>query len=268
MRPSAKVIDDRNQFILDLPFVNPSDPQYVEEFSDYGSFNSAEGIDLRVPTPTGDLTLPLDNGLRTQGQWYTADVGFDPTKEWHVQNTAQWMQNKQEWNALVPSTAVPASDFATATKGQGGLGLPAGTALTLFYTNVFDPTGKIHQPFSTPNGLVAPGQLIHVSKPISAFQDQIQVRRSFGKHTLSMGAYFCDNYTQDNQWYFTQILTDVADQTHFLDAVVTPPGGTPDTVTRKRVCESDVGVYQWLRPDQHHIGHGGRRNPANRSASG
>ena len=38
--------------------------------------------------------------------------------------------------------------------------------------------------------------------------------------------------SQDNHWYFTQILTDVGDQTHFLDAVVTPPGGTPDTVTK------------------------------------
>jgi outer membrane receptor protein involved in Fe transport len=231
VRLSAKVIDDRNQFILDLPFVNPDDPQYVAGFGNYGSFNSAEGLDLRVPTPTGDLNLPLDNGLRTAAQWYTADVGFDPTKEWHIQNTAQYMQDQQEWNALVPSTAVPATDYATASKGQGGLGLPAGTTLSLTYTNVFDPTGKIHLPFSTANGLVAPGQLIHVSKPISAFQDQLQLRRAIGRSTLSFGAYFA-NYTQDNHWYFTQILTDVADQTHFLDAVATPPGGAPDSVTK------------------------------------
>jgi outer membrane receptor protein involved in Fe transport len=231
VRLSAKVIDDRNQFILDLPFVNPDDPQYVAGFGNYGSFNSAEGLDLRVPTPTGDLNLPLDNGLRTSAQWYTADVGFDPTKEWHIQNTAQFMQDQQEWNALVPSTAVPASDYATATKGQGGLGLPAGTTLALTYTNVFDPTGKTHLPFSTANGLVAPGQLIHVAKPLSAFQDQVQIRRTFGKHTLSFGTYFA-NYSQDNHWFFTQILTDVGDQTHFLDAVATPPGGTPDSVTK------------------------------------
>jgi iron complex outermembrane recepter protein len=232
VRLSAKVIDDRNQFILDLPFVNPDDPQYVAGFGNYGSFNSAEGLDLRVPIPTGDLNLPLDNGLRTSAQWYTADVGFDPTKEWHIQNTAQFMQDAQEWNALVPSTAVPASDFATASKGQGGLGLPAGTTLSLTYTNVLDPTGKVHLPFSTANGLVAPGQLIHVSKPLSAFQDQVQIRRTFGKHTLSFGTYFA-NYSQDNHWFFTQILTDVADQTHFLDAVVTPPGGgAPDSVTK------------------------------------
>jgi iron complex outermembrane receptor protein len=240
VRLSAKVIDDRNQFILDLPFVNPGDPQYVEGFGDYGSFNSAEGLDQRVPTPTGDLNLPLDNGLRTSAQWYTADVGIDPTEDWHVQNTAQWMQDQQEWNALVPSTAVPASDFATASKGQGGLGLPAGTALTLTYTNLFDPSGTTHLPFSTPNGLVAPGQLIHVSKPLSAFQDQIQVRRTFGRHTLSMGAYFA-NYTQDNHWFFTQILTDVADQTHFLDAVATPPGGPADSVTKNGFVNQMAG---------------------------
>ena len=107
VRLSAKVIDDRNQFILDLPFVNPADPQYVSGFGNYGSFNSAEGLDLRVPIPTGDLNLPLDNGLRTSAQWYTADVGFDPTKEWHIQNTAQFMQDQQEWNALVPSLPCP-----------------------------------------------------------------------------------------------------------------------------------------------------------------
>jgi iron complex outermembrane recepter protein len=231
VRLSAKVIDDRNQFILDLPFVNPSDPQYVSGFGNYGSFNTAEGIDLRVPTPVGDLNLPLSNGIMTQAQWYTADVAFDLADDWRIQNTAQYMQDNQEHNALVPSSAVLASDFATTAKGQGGLGFPAGSTLQLTYTNVFDPTGKQHLPFSTPNGLVAPGQLWHVSKPLTAFQDQLQLRRSFGRHTVSFGTYFA-NYSQDNHWFFTQILTDVGDQTHFLDAVVTPPGGTPDTVTK------------------------------------
>jgi iron complex outermembrane recepter protein len=231
MRLSAKVIDDRNQFILDLPFTDPSAPQYVAGFGNYGSFNTAEGLNLRVPIPTGDLDLPLDNGLRTSAQWYTADVGLDLTDQWHLQNTGQFMQDQQEWNALVPSNAIAATDYATAPKGQGGLGLPAGTTTTLTYTNVFDPTGTTHLPFSTANGLVAPGQLIHVGKPISAFQDQLQLRRTFGKNTVSFGAYFA-NYTQDNHWFFTQILTDVGDNTHFLDAVVTPPAGTPDTVTK------------------------------------
>jgi outer membrane receptor protein involved in Fe transport len=233
VRATVKVIDDRNQFILDLPFTTPSSPQYVSGFGNYGSFNTGEALNLRVPTPVGDLNLPLDNGLRTQAQWYTADAAFDLSKDWRIQNTGQYMQDHQEWNALVPSNALPASDFATAQKGQGGLGLPAGTQLQLTYTNVFDATGKVHLPFSTPNGLVAPGQLIHVDKPLSAFQDQLQLRRAFGQRSAAtLGVYFA-NYTQDNHWNFTQILTDVGDQTHFLDAVVTPPGGgAPDSVTK------------------------------------
>src|SRR5439155_26331088 len=40
------------------------------------------------------------------------------------------------------------------------------------------------------------------------------------------------NYSQENHWLFTDILTDVADQTRFLDAIVTTPGGTPTQITR------------------------------------
>ncbi|HET7566067.1 MAG TPA: TonB-dependent receptor [Gemmatimonadaceae bacterium] len=230
IRFSGKVIDDRNQFILDLPFTDPSDPRYVPGFGDYGSFNTAEGLGLRVPTPSGDLTLPLGNGLATTGGWFTVDAAFDVGSGWHVQNTGQVMTNRQEWNALVPSNAMSVADFMTGPKGQGGLALPAGSTIQLTYTNVLDAAGK-PLPFSTPNGLVAPGQLIHVSKPISAVQDQLQVSKTFGKNTISAGAYIA-NYSQDNHWYFTQILTDVGDNTHFLDAVVTKPGGTPTRITQ------------------------------------
>jgi iron complex outermembrane receptor protein len=230
IRVSGKVINDRNQFILDLPFVNASDPQYVSGFGNYGSFNTNEALDLRVPIPTGDLTLPLDNGLRTEAGWLTADAGFDLEQGWHIQNTAQIMHNNQEWNALVPSTAISVSDWITTPKGQGGLGLPAGSTVQLNFTNVRDAAGN-PLPFDTPNNLVAPGQDIHVAKPISAFQDQLQLRKTFGPHTISAGAYFA-NYTQDNQWFFTQVLTNVADKSHFLDAVVTTPGGTPTAITQ------------------------------------
>ena len=70
----------------------------------------------------------------------------------------------------------------------------------------------------------------HVEKPISAIQDQLQLRRQFGRHSLAMGAYLA-NYTQENQWNFTDILTDVRDNPRFLDVVITPPGGTL-TVTK------------------------------------
>jgi len=231
LRFSAKVINDRNQFILDLPFENPSDPRFVPGFGTYGSMNTNEATGLSVPTPIGTQALPLQNGLRTDASWFTADAGFDLANDFHIRNSAQVMHDNQEWNALVPSNAMSVNDFVTGPKGQAGLGLPVGSTVQLFYTNVFDAAGN-KVPFNTANGLVAPGQDIHVAKPISAFQDQLQLRKGWGNNnSISAGAYFA-NYTQDNHWYFTQVLTDVADNPHLLDAIVTPSGGSPTPYTR------------------------------------
>ena len=222
IRASVKYIDDRNQFILPLPFTNADDPEYVPGFGNYGSMNTNEGLDLRVPTPSGDLPLPLDNGLRTQATWFTVDAAIDLADGWRLQNTAQVMQNDQEWNAILPFNALTAADYAALT-----LGFPAGSTAQYFFTNHFDATGA-KLPFDTPNGLVAPGGEWHVEKPISAIHDQIQLRRTFGRHSLAIGAYIA-NYTQDNHWNFTDILMDVRDNPRFLDLVITPPGGSAVT---------------------------------------
>jgi outer membrane receptor protein involved in Fe transport len=227
IRASVKYIDDRNQFILPLPFQTGDDLEYVPGFGNYGAMNTNEGLDLRVPTPAGDLTLPLDNGLKTQATWFTVDAAIDITDDWRLQNTAQVMQNNQEWNAILPFDVLPAADFAAS------LGFPAGSTAQYFFTNHPDPLSATGAKlaFDTPNGLVAPGGEWHVAKPISAIHDQIQLRRTFGRHSLALGAYVA-NYTQENHWNFTQILTDVRDQPRFLDLVITPPGGTPVNVTQ------------------------------------
>jgi iron complex outermembrane receptor protein len=231
LRASVKYIDDRNQFILPLPFTNPDDPDYAPGFSNYGAMNTNEGLDLKVPIPTGTLSLPLDNGLKTKATWFTVDAAFDLADGWRLQNTAQVMQNDQEWNALLPSAAIAVDNYVTLPTDQGGLGLPAGSTGQFFFTNHFDPTGA-KLPFDTPNGLVAPGGEWHVEKPLSAIHDQIQLRKTFGPHSLAVGAYFA-NYTQENRWFFTDILTDVRDNPRFLDLVVTPAGGgAPINVTQ------------------------------------
>jgi iron complex outermembrane receptor protein len=230
LRFSVKHLDDRNQFILPLPFTDPANPEFVNGLTDYAAMSTPEGLDLRVPTPTGDLTLPLDNGLKTKATWFTADASFDLTDGWHLQNSAQVMQNDQEWNALLPFNALTAQDFVTGPTSATALAFPVGSTFQYTFTNHFDSTGA-PLPFDTPNNLVAPGGEWHVEKPMSAIQDQLQLRRSFGKHSLSIGGYFA-NYTEDNHWFFTQILTDVRDNPRFLDLVVTPPGGAPVNVTK------------------------------------
>jgi iron complex outermembrane receptor protein len=229
IRFSAKHIDDRNQFILPLPFTDRLNPEFVPGLSNYASMSTQEGLDLRVPTPTDDLTLPLDNGLKTKATWFTADVSFDITDDWHLQNTAQVMQNDQEWNALLPFNVFSTTEFVTLPTSAGGLGFPAGSTFQYTFTNHIAPTGG-PAPFDTQNDLVAPGGEWHVEKPISAVQNQLSLRRAFGQHSLSLGGYFA-HYTQDNRWFFTDILTDVRDNPRFLDLVVTPPAGSPVNVT-------------------------------------
>jgi outer membrane receptor protein involved in Fe transport len=230
LRFSVKHINDRNQFILPLPFANPEDPDYVPGFSDYGSMNTPEGLDLRITTPGDDLRLTLDNGLKTNATWFTADVTLDLSDEWRFQNTAQVMRNDQEWNAILPFNLIPAADYATLPTTAGGLGFAPGSTAQIFFTNHFDPLGT-KLPFDTPNQLVAPGGEWHVEKPLTAVQNQLSLRRAFGPHALTIGGYFA-NYTQDNRWFFTDILTDVRDNPRFLDIVVTPAGGgAPVNVT-------------------------------------
>ena len=233
LRFSVKHIDDRNQFILPLPFTNLPDPQYVPGFSDYGAMNTPEALDLSVPTPDGTLSLPLDNGLKTKATWFTADVSLDLSEKWHLQNTAQVMQNDQEWNALPSGNLFDAAEYITAPTNAGGLGFPAGSTGQYVFTNHFtgDTLGT-RVPFDTPNGLVAANGLWHVEKPISAVQNQLSLRRSFGAHSLNIGGYFA-NYTQDNRWFFTDILYDVRNNPRLLDLVVTPAGGgAPVNVTQ------------------------------------
>ncbi len=247
VRASLKVINDRNQFILDLPYMYPDSSnltnyQRVPGFSATGSMNTNEGNGISVPTPDGQLGLPLQNGLLTHAYWLTADAAFDLSNGWNIQNAAQLMQDRQEWNAIVPfdvqDTSVAVASWLTQYWGsyyqgvlQGSGRIPStadslsisvqpGYRYSLSYPNVLGPNGA-PMAYSAANGLLSPGGEWHVSKPIGAFQDQLTLRKSLpNDNSVSLGLYFA-NYNQTNNWYFTDIFTDVADNPHFVDLNIT-----------------------------------------------
>ena len=146
----------------------------------------------RVPTPDGTLHLPLDNGLRTERTWFTVDVALRPDRATGTCRTPRRSCRTTRNGTRLPSnSSCTAQDFITATTGQGGLGFPAGTTAQLLLTNHVRRRRAIRLPFDTPNGLVALAGEWHVEKPISAVQDQLQLRRTVRPaHPRRSGAYF------------------------------------------------------------------------------
>src|SRR5438445_12834944 len=105
------------------------------------------------------------------------------------------------------------------TTCPGGAGVVGTPTVTLTYPNVLNATGG-PTAYSNANGLVSTGGEWHISKPISAFQDQLTFKKALeGGHNVSLGLYFA-NYAQTNQWYFTDVLMDVQDNPHFVDLTV------------------------------------------------
>jgi outer membrane receptor protein involved in Fe transport len=108
--------------------------------------------------------------------------------------------------------------------------VPEATTYQLLFTNHFDFAGN-KLPFDTANGMIRPGGLFHIEKPISDFSDLLTIRKILGSHHLSLGSYFA-YYTQSNAWYISDILTDVRDNPRFVDLLFIQPDGSLFDVTK------------------------------------
>ena len=178
-----------------------------------------EGNHIRVPTPNGQLELPLDNGLRTNAGWITADFAFDLANGWRLQNAGQAMRNAQQWNAIVPSDVMPASDFVTRPSIRAAS--DSGRNSVHLHLHQSPRRDGKPMPFSTSTGwlrLVAGSASTNRSRRsrISSSEE------GFRPAEVALGLYFA-NYSQTNEWYFTDILTDVANNP-FLDLTVSSGG--------------------------------------------
>ncbi len=260
IRVYGKYINSQSQFILDLPHNDPANPTvFVKGFGTYGSFNSPEGLGISVPTPNGSLTLPLGNGLSTDASWLTGELYLEFPDSWSVKNQLQVMSNKQQWNAIIPGNAEPISAFESSQlsnlQKQGYIPENASNIVwNLSYTNILDALGNHvafpNSAYTPANNLIAPGNEWHVAKPMSAFQEQLQINKSldFGgdilyHHDLSLILYF-SNYSMGNHWYFPTVLTDVQDITHFVDAAVSYTD--PATGTKKTLSVTKNGFTNYM----------------------
>ncbi|MGH9857138.1 MAG: TonB-dependent receptor, partial [Acidobacteriota bacterium] len=135
---SVKYLDDRNLFILPLPFENPADPRPVQGFSDTGGYHSKEGVDIKIPLVRGgDLTFPLDDGIHTKGGWFQGQANFTFGDGWEFEDTLQTMSVDHQWNAMVPNAPQDADEYAQGVLNgliNDGIVAP-GSTYELLYTN-------------------------------------------------------------------------------------------------------------------------------------
>ncbi len=203
----GKYLNDENVFYLPLPLQNPPDPQFVPGFPEDGTLTSDAGIDRTVPLPGGgSINLPLDDGVHQEGGWFQADLGLDFGDGWSVENKFRWMDIDHGNVAMVPGGAPEdAEDFAETfvedTPGAAG------------FRYTFADTGE---PFDTPNNLLNPGIEWRVDKPLSNVSDQFSLRKTAGRHEVTVGTYL-GRHDAENTWYFNDVLTNIENAPQFVD---------------------------------------------------
>lgn len=223
-RVHAKYINDRNIFYLPLPVesqivdgIVELEPELAAGFPSDGTLTSNEGNYVEVPLPTGeDLVMPLENGQQQIGGSLQADLTLELGNGWQLQTSARTMQIDHQVNGLFPSSIVDAATWAQGFVDQ----FPEATGFELDFTN--DAAGGQPGPF------LHLGGLWRVDIPLSNTSAQVKLQKEladFGIEQLfTLGAYV-GHYTADDNWYFNNVVTEVANSPRFVDLTLTGPGG-------------------------------------------
>ncbi|MFQ6673194.1 MAG: TonB-dependent receptor [Fidelibacterota bacterium] len=195
VRVHVKYLNDSNTFYLGLPVMGKAKggkfvltDKFVKGFPSRGSMATEEANLLRVPTPEGYFTMPLEDGQKQVGRWLLGDVKLDLAGGWKVRNMSRWMDVEHGWNAVLPFSVSETQDVDDVTYA-GTL-----TAVTEKY--------------------VASSGLWHVAMPLTNFSNQFQLQKNFqimGKpHSVTLGHYF-GRHTQGSFWFWQNIMTTVPD---------------------------------------------------------
>ena len=185
IRASVKYIDDRNQFILPLPLDQPDGSRIRLRLHQLRGVQHRRGhrppgADPRRRSDVAARQRAQDPGDLVHGGRIASTcptTGICRTPPRRCTTTRSTTRSCRA-PRCPPRTTWPAWSPPTA--------FPAGSTGQFFFTNYSDPAGA-KLPFNTPNGLVAPAIEWHVAKPISAIQDQLQLRKTFGRHSPGDG---------------------------------------------------------------------------------
>lgn len=210
VRLYAKYLKDSNTFYLGLPVIGESQEggkkfvlteEFVDKFPAKGSMATEEGNLLRVPTPEGFFTMPLEDGQKQVGSALMVEFNFDLDGGWKVHNVARWMDFQHGWNAIVPFSISETKDADNPTY--------AGTSTV------------VSEKYLSSSGLW------HVAMPLTNFSNRFQLQRSLNlggvSHGITLGYYF-GRHTQGSFWFWQNIMTTVPDEDNELARLVDVTG--------------------------------------------
>ena len=216
--------------------------------------NTNEGLDLRVPDADRRPDAAARQRAQDQRDLVHGGRRAGPARRWHFQNTAQVMRTRRSGTRYCRSTPSRPPTSSRRPPAQGGLGFPAGS------------TGQylLHQRARRHR---QPDAIQYGQRPRRARRRVAREQTAQGRAgpapapaavrtaLARLGGYVA-NYTQDNHWFFTDILTDVRDNPHFLDLIVTPAGGgTPDTVTKNGFRQLPAQLRERAGRNRGRVGH-------------
>jgi iron complex outermembrane receptor protein len=228
-RVTLKYMNDRNAFYLPVPLRGQFDSSgrltgsdFVAGFPIDGTMTTAEGVDIEALLGNRTVTLPLDKGQEQLGGSGMAELRFYfPNGRWEIQENVRYVRLHQRWNAILPFEIHQRDDWATSV-GAGATYRFVCTKLA--GAPVLGPTGDCQEA----NDLISLSGQWFVDKPVDNISNQLRLTKfdTFGsvENRITAGLYL-GRYTAANTWYFTNILTDVRNQPHFLDLQVLDGAG-------------------------------------------
>ncbi len=234
VRGYVKHLDDRNLFLLPIPLKNPSDPEGIPGFDpNTGTYASVNANKIQVPLLKGGVfERSLENGIHPIVDAIGGEISFDLGSGFSVKNSFRSTNINLEYDALFPGAPpAPAQSFANTLNVFGsdlGLSNPV-------YTYADD--GSPANP-----DLVAVVGFWSIDKQMQSFANNLQFTFDSEKNSIAAGYYF-GSYNSDQQWNWSNILLEVADEGRLLN--LTDGDKSPG---EKNYSRTDNGViaYSWL----------------------
>ncbi len=211
----GKYLNDRNIFYLPIPLKNPGNPQGIPGVNaNYGTLTSVHMENVNLPTPDGRMIeRDIRDGIHPELGSVTGELFLDLGQNWSLNYKSRWTKADIGFNAIFSlDTPVPAAVFADSIKRLSQL--PGFGHWEYRYADSGERIENIES--LNNNGLVTRSGWWSIQKPLENMINQLQVRKTFGKHLLDVTGYY-STYSAADFWYLHNVLIEINENPRMLD---------------------------------------------------